>query len=312
MPDVPASPGGLLGADFVVEGGRYKIAKIYDGESWNPELRAPLAAPGRRTCRWATSSSRSTAWTSSRPTTSIACSTAPPNRQTVLTVNTRPDTQGARQVTVVPVANEQGLRTRAWVEDNRRLRRQAIEWPARLRLHPQHRAGRLRELQPLLLRAAGQEGRGDRRALQRRRLGGRLHRRRARPRLRRLLQQRGRQPRAVHQPVGRHLGAEGDDRQRDGRLGRRPDAVDVQAAQDRPARGQAHVGRPRAHRGHARLHRRRDDDRAPGRVLHARGQVGGGERGRRRPISTSRTGRRTSSPAAIRNSSARWTRRCGC
>ncbi len=29
--------------------------------------------------------------------------------------------EGARQVTVVPVANEQGLRTRAWVEANRRL-----------------------------------------------------------------------------------------------------------------------------------------------------------------------------------------------
>ena len=26
--------------------GRYKIARIYDNESWNPELRAPLAAPG--------------------------------------------------------------------------------------------------------------------------------------------------------------------------------------------------------------------------------------------------------------------------
>ena len=28
---------------------------------------------------------------------------------------------GARQVTVVPVASEQALRTRAWVEDNRRI-----------------------------------------------------------------------------------------------------------------------------------------------------------------------------------------------
>jgi tricorn protease len=42
------------------------------------------------------------------------------NRQTVLTVNNRPVMEGARQVTVVPVANEQTLRTRAWVEENRR------------------------------------------------------------------------------------------------------------------------------------------------------------------------------------------------
>ena len=46
MPEVPPSPGGLLGADFAIEGGRYKITRIYDNESWNPDLRAPLAAPG--------------------------------------------------------------------------------------------------------------------------------------------------------------------------------------------------------------------------------------------------------------------------
>jgi len=42
------------------------------------------------------------------------------NRQTVLTINDRPVRDGARQVTVVPVPSDQGLRTRAWVEDNRR------------------------------------------------------------------------------------------------------------------------------------------------------------------------------------------------
>ncbi len=46
MPALPASPGGLLGADFAIDSGRYKITRIYDNESWNPDLRAPLAAPG--------------------------------------------------------------------------------------------------------------------------------------------------------------------------------------------------------------------------------------------------------------------------
>jgi tricorn protease len=36
-------------------------------------------------------------------------------------VNGRSSMDGARQVTVVPVANEQGLRTRAWVERNRHI-----------------------------------------------------------------------------------------------------------------------------------------------------------------------------------------------
>ena len=48
--------GGLLGADFTIENGRYRIARIYDAESWNPELRAPLAAPGVERRRSATTS----------------------------------------------------------------------------------------------------------------------------------------------------------------------------------------------------------------------------------------------------------------
>ena len=37
---------GLLGCDYKVENGRYRFAKIYDGENWNPSLRAPLTQPG--------------------------------------------------------------------------------------------------------------------------------------------------------------------------------------------------------------------------------------------------------------------------
>src|SRR4029453_19468085 len=37
---------GLLGADFAVENARYRIKHIYTGENWNPDLRAPLSAPG--------------------------------------------------------------------------------------------------------------------------------------------------------------------------------------------------------------------------------------------------------------------------
>ena len=159
--------------------------------------------------------------------------------------------------------------------------RHALRRPDRVRLRAQHRPARLHLVQPVLLRAAGQEGRRDRRALQRRRLCRRLHHRSPAARLRRLLQQRGRRSVPVHQPVGRHLGAEGDDHQRDGRLGRRSHAVHVQAPQDRPPRGHAHMGRPRPYGRHAAVHRRRVDDRAARRVLHARHEVGRRERGRR-------------------------------
>ena len=42
------------------------------------------------------------------------------NRQIKIRVNNKPSTEGARSITVVPVANEAGLRSRAWVEANRR------------------------------------------------------------------------------------------------------------------------------------------------------------------------------------------------
>ena len=39
--DQPMDAGGLLGADFKIENGRYRITRIYDNENWNPDLRSP-------------------------------------------------------------------------------------------------------------------------------------------------------------------------------------------------------------------------------------------------------------------------------
>jgi tricorn protease len=120
MPEVPRATGGLLGADFAVERGRYKITRIYDSESWNPELRAPLAGPGLNVnVGDFIVAINGIELVSPDNIYRLLDGTA--NRQTVITVNSQPSMQGARQITVIPVANEQGLRTRAWVESNRRL-----------------------------------------------------------------------------------------------------------------------------------------------------------------------------------------------
>ena len=120
MPEVPTVQGGLLGADFAIENGRYRVTRIYDNESWNPELRAPLAAPGANVAVGdyilAINGIELNA-----PDNIFRLLDGTANRQTSLTVNSRPAMEGARSVTVVPVASEQGLRTRAWVESNRRL-----------------------------------------------------------------------------------------------------------------------------------------------------------------------------------------------
>jgi tricorn protease len=120
MPDVPNSPGGLLGADFTVDNGRYKITRIYDNESWNPDLRAPLSAPGVDVSVGDYILAIN-GFELRAPDNIFRLLDGTANRQTVLTVNNRPVMEGARQVTVVPTATEQTLRTRAWVESNRRL-----------------------------------------------------------------------------------------------------------------------------------------------------------------------------------------------
>jgi len=120
MPTVPQPVAGLLGADFVIENGRYKVTRIYDNESWNPDLRSPLATPGANVNAGdyilAINGVELNA-----PDNIYRLLDGTANRQTTLTVNTTPSMQGARTVTVLPVASEQALRTRAWVESNRRL-----------------------------------------------------------------------------------------------------------------------------------------------------------------------------------------------
>ncbi|HET6976737.1 MAG TPA: PDZ domain-containing protein [Pyrinomonadaceae bacterium] len=120
MPTVPQPVAGLLGADFAIENGRYKVTRIYDNESWNPDLRSPLATPGANVNAGdyilAINGIELVA-----PDNIYRLLDGTANRQTTLTVNTTASMQGARTVTVLPVASEQALRTRAWVESNRRL-----------------------------------------------------------------------------------------------------------------------------------------------------------------------------------------------
>jgi tricorn protease len=120
MPDVAQSPAGLLGADFAIENSRYRVTRIYDNESWNPDLRSPLVVPGANV-NVGDYILAINGVDLRAPDNIYRLLDGTANRQTSLTVNNRATPEGARQVTVVPVASEQALRTRAWVESNRRL-----------------------------------------------------------------------------------------------------------------------------------------------------------------------------------------------
>jgi tricorn protease len=111
---------GLLGADFAIENGKYRIKRIFTGENWNPELRAPLSAPGIKVNEGDyLLEVNGRTLTSSTNVYSMFEGAA--GRQTLIRVGKDPSGQGSRLITVIPIANEDGLRTRAWVEDNRRM-----------------------------------------------------------------------------------------------------------------------------------------------------------------------------------------------
>lgn len=111
---------GLLGADFAVENGRYRIKRIYTGENWNPELRAPLSAPGIHVAE-----GDYLLEVNGRPlvpsTNLYSLFEGTAGRQTLIRVSKVPSLEQSRLVTVVPVDSEATLRTRAWIEGNRRL-----------------------------------------------------------------------------------------------------------------------------------------------------------------------------------------------
>ena len=110
---------GLLGADYSVENGRYRFARIYAGDMWNPELNSPLTEPtvnvrvgdyllavnGREV-------------RASADVYSFFADTA--GKETVLKVGPSPSLAGSRDITVTPVDDETPLRNYAWVEGNRR------------------------------------------------------------------------------------------------------------------------------------------------------------------------------------------------
>ncbi len=118
-PDVDRVPVGLLGADYTVENNRYRIKKIYTGESWNPQVKAPLSAPGINVKEGDYLLAVNGVELDASQNLYAAFDQLA-NKQIFITVNSSPSMEGAREMTVVPVSNEYQLRQQDWVEGNRR------------------------------------------------------------------------------------------------------------------------------------------------------------------------------------------------
>jgi tricorn protease len=110
-------PGGLLGADFSIENGRYRFKKVFGGLNWNPELRSPLTEPGVDVKEG--EYLLAVGGKDSRPPTDV-CSMFENTAGKIveIAVGPNPDGSGSRTVSVVPIADESALRNRDWVEGN--------------------------------------------------------------------------------------------------------------------------------------------------------------------------------------------------
>ena len=111
--------GGLLGADYKVENGRYRFAKVYGGLNWNPDLRAPLTEPGvdvKAGEYLLAVEGKDLKY----PDNLFERFERTAGRIVEITVGPNADGSGSRTVKVVPIENEFALRNRSWVEGNLR------------------------------------------------------------------------------------------------------------------------------------------------------------------------------------------------
>jgi tricorn protease len=120
FPEVDKPAVGLLGADLVAENTRWKISRIYTTESWNPELSSPLDRPGIKIQEgnYLVGINGKELTDTDDPFQFLDGTV---DVQTTLHINKTPEFVGAWKEVVKPIANEDNLRQRGWVEDNRRM-----------------------------------------------------------------------------------------------------------------------------------------------------------------------------------------------
>ncbi|HYK83158.1 MAG TPA: PDZ domain-containing protein [Gemmatimonadales bacterium] len=110
---------GLLGVDWALDNGSYRIRRILDGAPWDNEVRSPLRAPGVdvKEGDYVLAVNGIPLDPAEDPWAAFDGLADQPVK---LTVNSRPTLEGARVVVVKALADESRLRHLAWIEANRR------------------------------------------------------------------------------------------------------------------------------------------------------------------------------------------------
>ncbi len=116
----------MLGADFAISDGRYRVEKVYGGLNWNRNLRSPLTEPGVGVV--AGEYLLAVNGRDLRPPENLYSrfeNTA--DKIVEITVGPNANGSGSRTVPVVPIANETSLRNRGWIEANIRKVHEATD-----------------------------------------------------------------------------------------------------------------------------------------------------------------------------------------
>jgi tricorn protease len=112
-------PAGLLGIDWELAEGAYRIARIVRGAAWDAEERSPLAEPGIGVAAgdYILAINGQPLGPDAEPWAALA---GLAGKTVELTVNDRPTPEGARQVLVETLRRDRQLRRLDWIEANRR------------------------------------------------------------------------------------------------------------------------------------------------------------------------------------------------
>jgi tricorn protease len=111
---------GMLGVDWQLSDGQYRVKKIIRGGPWDTAIRAPLDEPGVNVkegdyvlaVNGVAIDAKNDPWSAFQGLG---------NKTVLLTVNSKPSTEGSRQVVVRTLASEVELRYRAWIEERRQI-----------------------------------------------------------------------------------------------------------------------------------------------------------------------------------------------
>jgi tricorn protease len=118
-PETPRIKLGLLGAEFSRDAAShaYRIDRILPGENWSKHTKSPLSAIGLNVKEGDYILAINGTAVSTLPNIYDALiGTA--DKQVILRVNSKPSEEGARDITVVPTADEAPLYYRGWVQKN--------------------------------------------------------------------------------------------------------------------------------------------------------------------------------------------------